>query len=79
MTLLYVGCAIEETKLGASLSRLLDHWTEPLHERTDGLLRAVAAVSFTLLWADGSIILTPDLKGSSTWLSAIQVLVPIYF
>ena len=76
--LLYVGCAIEETKLGASLSRLLDHWTQPLHQRTDGLLRAVAAVSFTLLWADGNIILTPELKGSSTWLSAIQVLVPIY-
>jgi hypothetical protein len=78
VTLLFVGCAIEQTKLGASLSRLLDLWTEPLHKRTDGLLRAVAAVSFTLLWADGNIILTPELKGSSTWLSAIQVLVPIY-
>jgi hypothetical protein len=78
VTLLLVGCAIEQTKLGASLSRLLDRWTEPLHKRTDGLLRAVAAVSFTLLWADGNIILTPELKGSSTWLSAIQVLVPIY-
>jgi hypothetical protein len=78
VTLLFVGCAIEQTKLGASLSRLLDQWTEPLHKRTDGLLRGVAAVSFTLLWADGNIILTPELKGSSTWLSAIQVLVPIY-
>jgi hypothetical protein len=78
VTLLYGGCAIEETKLGASVSRLLDHWTEPLHQRTDGLLRAVTAVSFTLLWADGNIILTPELKASSTWLSAIQVLVPIY-
>ncbi len=78
VTVLYVGCAIEETKLGASLSRLLDRWTEPLHRRTDSLLRAVAAVSFTLLWADGGVILTPELKGSSTWLSAIQVLIPIY-
>jgi hypothetical protein len=78
VTLLYVGCAIEETKLGASLSRLLDQWTEPFHKRIDGLLRAVTAVSFTLLWADGNIILTPELKGSSTWLSAVQVLVPIY-
>jgi hypothetical protein len=78
VTLLYVGCAIEETKLGAALSRLLDRCTAPLHERTDGLLRAVAAVSFTLLWADGGVILTPELKGSSTWLSAIQVLIPIY-
>ncbi len=78
VTVLYVGCAIEQTKLGTSLSRLLDRWTEPLHKRTDGLLRAVAAVSFTLLWADGDCILTPELKGSGTWLSAIQVLIPIY-
>jgi hypothetical protein len=78
VTVLYVGCAIEQTKLGASLSRLLDRWTEPLHKRMDGLLRAVAAVSFTLLWADGGVILTPELKGSSIWLSAVQVLIPIY-
>src|SRR6266446_6242576 len=78
VTLLYVGCAIEETKLGASLSGLLDRWTEPLYKRADGLLRAVAAVSFTLLWADGDCILTPELKGSGIWLSAIQVLIPIY-
>jgi hypothetical protein len=78
VTLLYVGCAIEETRLGASLSRLLDRCTAPLHNRTDGLLRAVAAISFTLLWADGGVILTPELKGNSTWLSAIQVLIPIY-
>ena len=78
VTLLYVGCAIEETKLGTSLSGLIDRWTEPLHKRADGLLRAVAAVSFTLLWADGDCILTPELKGSGTWLSAIQVLIPIY-
>ena len=78
VTVFSVGCAIEETKLGAFLSRLLDRWTEPLHKRTDALLRAVAAVSFALLWADGGVILTPELKGNSTWLSAIQVLVPIY-
>src|SRR5215470_9203647 len=79
VTVFFVGCVIEETSLGASLSRLLDRWTEPLHQRTDGLLRAVAGVSFALLWADGSAILTPELKGNTTWLAAIQVLTPIYF
>jgi hypothetical protein len=78
VTLFYMVCAIEETAFGAFLSRLLDRWTEPLHKRTDALLRAVTAVSFALLWADGSVILTPELKGSGIWLSAIQVLVPIY-
>src|SRR5260370_28651414 len=53
VTVLYVGCAIEQTKLAASLSRLLDRSTEPLHKRMAGLRRAVAAVSFTLLLADG--------------------------
>jgi hypothetical protein len=78
VTLFSVACVIEETTLGAFLSKLLDRWTAPLHKRTDALLRAVAAVSFALLWADGSVILTPELKGNSAWLSAIQVLIPIY-
>jgi hypothetical protein len=78
LTLLYVACEIEQTAFGAALSRLLDRWTEPLHRRTDELLRAVAAVSFALLWADGGLILTPELKGSGTWLSAVQLLIPLY-
>jgi hypothetical protein len=78
VTVFSVACAIEESALGAFLSRLLDRWTEPLHRRTDALLRAVAAISFALLWADGSVILTPELKGGSVWLSAIQVLIPIF-
>src|SRR5437899_10560010 len=72
VTAFSVGCAFEETALGATLSRLLDRWTEPLHKRTDALLRAVAAVSFALLWADGAVILTPELKGNTAWLAAIQ-------
>ena len=78
VTVFFVACVIEETTLGVSLSRLLDRWTEPLHQRTDGLVRAVAGVSFALLWADGSVILTPELRGNTTWLAAIQVLTPIY-
>jgi hypothetical protein len=78
VSLFSVTCAIENTALGALLSRLLDHWTEPLHRHADVLLRAVAAVSFVLLWANGSVILTPELKGESVWLSAIQALIAIF-
>src|SRR5215471_9225401 len=78
VTVFFTACAIEETAIGVFVSRLLDRWTEPLHKRTDGLLRAVAGVSFALLWADGSVILTPELKGNTVWLSAIQVLTPFY-
>jgi hypothetical protein len=78
LTLFYLACKAERTALGASVSGFLDHWTQLLHDRADDLLRAAAAVSFALLWADGGLILTPELKASSTWLTAIQLLIPAY-
>ncbi len=75
---LYLGCAAERTALGASITQLIDRHTAPLHRRADDLLRSVAAVSFALLWADGGLIITPELKASSIWLSAIQLLIPMY-
>lgn len=78
LTLFYLACMAERTAFGSIVLRLLDRCTAPLHGRADELLRAAAAVSFALLWADGSIILTPELKASSMSLSAIQLLIPIY-
>jgi hypothetical protein len=78
LVLFYIGCKCERTALGTNLSQFLDRITATLHRRSDDLLRSVAAVFFVLLWADGRLILTPELKASSIWLSAIQLLVPIY-
>src|SRR6266436_1077074 len=78
LVLLYLGCIAERTALGANISQLLDRCAAPLHRRADDLLRSVAAVSFALLWADGGLIITPELKASSIWLSAIQLLIPMY-
>jgi hypothetical protein len=78
LTVFYFGCEIEQTVFGAVLSRHLNRLTEPLHRRTDELLRAVAAVAFALLWADGGLILTPELKADNPRLSVIQLLIPIY-
>jgi len=78
LILLYLGCTAERTALGASISQLLDRYAAPLHRRSDDLLRSAAAVSFALLWADGGLIVTPELKASSVWLSAIQLLIPMY-
>jgi hypothetical protein len=78
VALFAAACGIEKTAFGAFLSRMLNHVTAPLHRQTDVLLRAVAAVFFALLWADGSVILTPELKGGSIWLSAIQVLIAVF-
>jgi len=76
--LFYVACKAELTAFGTFLNTLLDRATSFLRERVDVLLRAVAAVSFALLWADGTVVLTPELKGNSVSLSAIQALIPIY-
>ena len=78
LALLYLGCAAERTALGASITQLLDRHAAPLYRRADDLLRSAAAVSFALLWADGGLIITPELKASSIWLSAIQLLIPMY-
>jgi hypothetical protein len=78
VTLFGAACQIEETIVGRFLSSLLDRCTDTLHQRTDALLRAAAAVSFALLWADGTVILTPELKRDASWLSTVQVLIPLY-
>ena len=78
LALFYLACAAEQTLFGAMFSRLLDQVIEPLRHRVDDLLRAAAAVFFALLWADGGLILTPELKANNIWLSAIQLLIPLY-
>jgi hypothetical protein len=78
IALFYVACQAEQTAVGELLRKFLDRATAFLHKRTDALLRAVAAVSFSLLWVDGTVVLTPELKGNSLWLSAIQLLIPIF-
>jgi hypothetical protein len=78
LSLFYLACLAERTAFGFTLLRLLDRCTALLHARADELLRAAAAVSFALLWANGTVILTPELTASSISLSAIQLLIPIY-
>jgi len=77
LTLFYLACMAERTMVGAMLLRLLDRCTEPLHDRADEMLRAAAAVFFALLWAQGGLILTPELTARSISISATQLLIPI--
>jgi hypothetical protein len=78
LALFYLACAVEQTRFGAMVSKFLDQLTEPLRDRVDDLLRAAAAVFFALLWAHGGLILTPELEANSFWLSAIQLLIPLF-
>jgi hypothetical protein len=78
LTIFYLACKAEQTAIAATFVRLLNLVTGPLHRRSDELLRATTAISFALLWADGGLILTPELKAGGFWLAAIQVLIPLY-
>jgi hypothetical protein len=78
LAVFYFACEVERTALGAIISGLLNRLTASLHRRSDDLLRAAAAISFILLWADGGVILTPELKASHTWIAAIQLLIAVY-
>lgn len=78
LALFYLACAAEQTRFGAMVSKCLDQLTEPLRHRVEDLLRAAAAVFFALLWAHGGLILTPELEANSVWLSAIQLLIPLF-
>jgi hypothetical protein len=86
LTLFYFVCAIEQTSLGAALSRVLDRSTEPLRRYREPLLRAVSAASFAMLSIEiGISQIFADLRGSisqlnlsTIWLPVIQLLIPIY-
>jgi hypothetical protein len=78
LVLFYSACELEDTPAGSYVSGMLDRSTASVRRRADALLRAAVAVFFALLWADGSLILTPDLRDSHAWLSAMQVLAAVY-
>jgi len=78
LALFYLDCAAERTGCGAVLSKFLDHVTAPLRHRVDDILRAATAIFFALLWAHGGLILTPELEADSVWISAIQLLIPLF-
>ena len=70
---LFAGCLIEPTVVGAATIRALDRITEPLRLRTEEMIRAVCAFFFISIWAVGGILLTPELKTTSTLVGALQI------
>lgn len=70
---LFAGCLIEPTSLGDATIRVMDRITEGLRLRTELMMRAVCAFFFISIWTVGGILLTPELKTSSSLVGALQL------
>lgn len=67
------GCLIEGTTLGAAMMRSLDRVTCFLRDNSELMLRAGCAFFFVAIWGFGGILLTPELKTSSTAVAVIHL------
>src|ERR1700675_839049 len=70
---LMTGCLLEGTHLGVAMLRSMDRATAFLRDNTEILFRAGCGFFFVAIWAIGGILLTPELKTSSTVVGAIQL------
>jgi hypothetical protein len=70
---LMAGCLVEGTFIGEAMLRALDRVTAFIHDNTELLFRAGTGFFFVAIWAMGGILLTPELKTSSTAVGAIQL------
>jgi hypothetical protein len=70
---LMAGCLLEGTDLAAAMLRAMDRTTAFVRDNTEILFRAGCGFFFIAIWAIGGILLTPELKTSSTVVGAIQL------
>jgi len=73
MLALMSGCLFEGTHVGLAMQRSMDRVTAPLRDHTEMIFRAGTAFFFIAIWAFGGVLLTPELKTSSTLIGAIQL------
>ena len=75
LTILFLlsGSLIEGTRLGVAVVRSIDRATGFIRENTEMMYRVGAAFFFVSVWATGGILLTPELKTSSTVVGIIQL------
>jgi hypothetical protein len=70
---LLTGSILEPTPVGTDILRALDRATRWLRENLGIIARAAGAFFFVAIWGVGGILLTPELKTSSTLVGAIQL------
>ena len=70
---LLAGALAETTHVGAAMLRSLDRVMAVARGRSEIIFRVGTAFFFIAIWALGGVLLTPELKTSSTLVGAIQL------
>jgi len=70
---LLTGAVLEGTPPGAAMLRAIDRVTGYVRENIETIFRASCAFFFITIWGVGGILLTPELKTSSTLVGVIQL------
>jgi len=70
---LLTGCAVEGTEVGNAVLRAFDQATRYIRDNIETIFRAACAFFFISIWAAGGILLTPELKTESVWVSVLQL------
>ncbi|HEX3439148.1 MAG TPA: hypothetical protein VHT93_02275 [Pseudolabrys sp.] len=67
------GAVFEGTNIGEALLRAMDRVTHILRNNTELLFRAGCGFFFVAIWGFGGVLLTPELKTSSTAVGVLQL------
>ena len=71
--ILMTGCLVEGTRLGAAMMRAMDRATRFVRDNTELMFRAGCGFFFVAVWAAGGMLLTPEMKTSSTAVEVLQL------
>jgi hypothetical protein len=72
-TMLLFGYVVEWSAIGAALLAALNRVTNGLRDDVDVIIRAACGFFFVACWANGGVILTPELKTNSQLIPWIQL------
>lgn len=75
LLVLLAGCFLENTIVGAALLRAINSVTSVPQRNTEILMRATCGFFFVAIWTMGGVILTPELKSASPYISWLQITV----
>ena len=73
MLVLLMGCLLERTLVGEGMHRTFDRVFDGLQANTELMFRAGCGFFFIAIWAVGGILLTPELKTTSTAIGLLHL------